>query len=182
MPFNHTSKSSKLTDKQFELIGKLLLEFSNLDYIIGILLNRLLITPEYLGLTYNDQLTVMNKITALENAIELHRHRYDYRIIPEPILNDLTELVQKVKGIKTLRNKFAHNLWSRWSDEKIFGTKLTGKLVNYKKPNRDSITITNTELNKHYEQAYELVEKASDLLDVIPKFEENIELIKKTIK
>ena len=182
MPFNHTSKYSELTDKQFELIGKLLLEFSNLDYLIGILLNRLLITPEYLGLTYNDQLTVMKKIIALENAIELHRHRYDYRIISEQTLNDLTELVEKIKGIKTLRNKFAHNLWSRWSDDKIFGTKLSGKIIDHKKPNRDSITITNSELKKHYEQAYELVEKANNLLDIIPKFEENIELIKRIIK
>lgn len=182
MPLNHTSKFSELTAKQFELVGKLLIEFSNLDYLIGVLLNRLLITPEYLGRTYNDQLNIMKKIIALENAIELHKHRYDSRIISEQILNDLTELVQNVKGIKNLRNKFAHYLWNRWSDDKIFGTKLSGKLVDYKKPNRDSITITNAELKKNYEQAYELVEKASELLDIIPRFEENIELIKKTIK
>ncbi|MDO6803928.1 hypothetical protein Q4595_15870 [Wenyingzhuangia sp. 1_MG-2023] len=182
MPINHTSKRSQLTSKQFELIGKLMVEFSNLDYLLGTLLNRLLITPQFLGLTYTDQMMATKKIIAIENAIEIHLKRYDCRIFSEDILKQSLKIIREIKGFKSLRNKFAHYCWSRWSDEKIFGTQMTGKMPNLEKTNKDSITITNSELIKQYEKSYNLVENLEKILEQIPVFEENIELMNKTIK
>jgi hypothetical protein len=53
MPINHSSKYSELTDDQYKLIGKVITEFSNLDFLLGNLLSRMLIMPEFLGRTYN---------------------------------------------------------------------------------------------------------------------------------
>ncbi len=159
-----------------------MVEFSNLDYQLGILLNRLLITPQFLGLTYTDQLMATKKIIAIENAIDIHLKRYDCRIFSKDILQESLKIIREIKGFKSLRNKFAHYCWSRWSDDKIFGTQMNGKLPNYEKPNKDSITITNSELIRQYEKSYNLVESLEKIIEQIPVFEESIKLINKTIK
>jgi len=61
MPLNHTSKYSDLTPDQFTLIGKVIIEFSNIEFMLGVILSRLLITPEFLGRTYTDQMNFAKK-------------------------------------------------------------------------------------------------------------------------
>jgi hypothetical protein len=182
MPVNHSSKYSELTDEQFSLIGKLMIEFSNIDFLLGILLSRLLFTPEFLGRTYSDQMMASKKIDGIENALDIHINRYGYKIIPKRTVEKSTELIREIKGIKNLRNKFAHYCWSRWNDNEIFGSKISGSLPNEKKPNKEDISITNAELISHYKKAYSIVERIEEIINQIPEFEENIELIKKTLK
>jgi hypothetical protein len=83
MPINHTSKYSDLTDDQYKLIGKVIIEFSNLDFLLGNLLSRMLIMPDFLGRTYNDLLTTSKIIEGIENAINIHKERYSNKLIDQ---------------------------------------------------------------------------------------------------
>jgi hypothetical protein len=42
MPLNHTSEYAELIDEQFALIGRLVIEWSNIEFLLGVLLSRLL--------------------------------------------------------------------------------------------------------------------------------------------
>lgn len=182
MPINHTSTYVELTDKQYLLIGKLVIEFSNLEFLLAKLLSRLLIIPEFLGRTYADQMTAEKIIDAIENALDVHNRRYSNKIVTERQVQDIKELMSEIRGVKTLRNKFAHYCWSRLDDNKIFGTRLSGAIPTIKKPNKYSITITNEALKKEYRKAYSAVEKLIEIIDKLPELEENKELLSKVTK
>jgi hypothetical protein len=49
MPLNHTSEYAELTNEQFALIGRLVIEWSNIEFLLGVLLSRLLFMPEFVG-------------------------------------------------------------------------------------------------------------------------------------
>jgi hypothetical protein len=83
MPLNHTSIYSELTDRHFMAIGKLAVECSNIEFLLGVLLSRLLITPEFLGRTYTDNLSVAKIQDAITNALDIHQYRYRCKIISE---------------------------------------------------------------------------------------------------
>lgn len=182
MPINHSSQFSDMTDEQYTLIGKIIVEFSNLDFLLGQLLCRLLITPEFLGRTYTDNMYVSKRISAIENALEIHDFRYSNKIVSEVSANDIKSLLRSANNIQKLRNKFSHYCWSRWDDNKIFGTKLSGKVPNIHNPNHDSITIANSELKKEYKKVYELVDAFQLLIDKIPELQEDKDLIKALFK
>jgi hypothetical protein len=176
MTINHSSKFSDLTDDQYKLIGKVIVEFSNLDFLLGTLLSRMLIMPEFLGRTYNDLLMANKLIEGIENAIDIHKERYGFRFIDQNGIQEIQELLVQIKGIKSTRNKFAHYCWSRWDDSKIFGSKLSGKLPKFNNPNADSMTITNNDLEKEYLKAYNAAEKLSSIITTLPELEENKDL------
>lgn len=171
MSIPHT-RSSQLTDEQYSIIGKLLTEFSNMDFLLGLLLNKLLITPDFIGRTYTDKMSAQNKIDAINNALVIHRDRYRGKIVNEKLIEEIINLIQDIKGSKNIRNKFAHYIWSRWTDDKIFGTQMSGQLPNLEKPNRDSLTITNKALLKQFQLANRNTEKMVEIIERLPKFEE----------
>jgi hypothetical protein len=176
MPTNHSSKFADLTDDQYKLIGKVIIEFSTLDFLLGNLLSRMLITPEFLGRTYNDLLTTNKIIVGIENAIDLHKERYNFRFIDQQTIHEIQDLLGHIKGLKSIRNKFAHYCWNRWDDSKNFGTRLSGKLPKLKNPNADSMTIKNNELEKEYRKAYTAVETLDTIIGKIPELEEDKDL------
>jgi hypothetical protein len=173
MPINHSSKYADLTDEQYQLIGKVIIEFSNLDFLLGNLLSRMLIMPEFLGRTYNDLLTTSKIVEGIENAIDIHKNRYSYKLIDQQTIQEIQNIIGQIKGLKSIRNKFAHYCWSRWDDSKIFGTKLSGRLPKPKNPDVDSMTITNDDLKREYKKAYSSVEKLESIIKNIPELEED---------
>jgi hypothetical protein len=65
MPLNHTSEYAELTNEQFALIGRLVIEWSNIEFLLGVLLSRLLFTPEFVGRVYSDEMSA----TRMERAL-----------------------------------------------------------------------------------------------------------------
>jgi hypothetical protein len=179
MPLNHSSEFADLTDDQYILIGKIIIEFSNLEFLLGNLLSRLLIMPEFLGRTYNDLLMADKLIKGIENAIEIHQKRYANQIVNKITLSEIQSLISQIKEIKSIRNKFSHYCWNRWDDSAIFGTRLSGKVPNLKKPNDDTMTITIDDLFIEYQKAYNAVEKLSLMIEKLPKLEEDKSLLSK---
>src|SRR6185437_2593540 len=144
MPLNHSSKYSELTDQQFLLLGKIMLEFSNVDFLLGQLLSRLLSTPDFLGRTYSDRLNVSNIQQAILNALRIHSERYLYRKISEPICISIKGLNTRVTALRGYRNKFAHFCWQRLDDNQIYGNKLSGNVPDEKLISKESAIVTNT--------------------------------------
>ena len=47
MPLNHTSIYAELNDENYALIGRVVVEWFNVEFLLGNLLSRLLFTPEF---------------------------------------------------------------------------------------------------------------------------------------
>lgn len=180
MPLNHTTKYSELTDQQFLLIGKVVIEFSNLDFLLGVMLTRLLLTSEFLGRTYTDHISSFKLIEAIENALDIHERRYNNQLISQNKSKEIKDILGKVKSLRKLRNKFAHYVWVRSSDEEMFGTKFSGIIPKYDRKKQqhldDSIVLKLVELQKAYEKAYQLVDDITILNSSLPFLEESVKL------
>lgn len=76
MPLNHTSQYSELTQAQYAALGKAVVEWVNVEFLLGVLLSRLLATPEFLSRTYTDSISAVRLQGAIAEAVEIHRVRY----------------------------------------------------------------------------------------------------------
>ena len=149
MPLNHESQNERLTDAQFAAIGKLVVEWSNIEFLLRLLLTRLLLTPAFPGWTFIDRLDVSRVQDAIEEAIPLHAHRYQHGILSEQVLDEISELNKRIVNLRTTRNKFAHFCWSRTTDDEIFWVNLTARLPG-KKPDKRFVALTLVEINSFY--------------------------------
>lgn len=104
MPLNHTSKYAELTDEQFALIGRLVIEWSNIEFLLGVLLSRLLFTPEFLGRVYSDEMSASRIQVAPKKALDIHRHRYGSRVVPTETLDEILQLNADIEWFHGLRN------------------------------------------------------------------------------
>jgi hypothetical protein len=68
MPLNHVSTFSDLTDEQYSAIGRVVVEWSNVEYLLSVVPSRLLRTPEYLGRTYTAGLAAVRIQTAISEV------------------------------------------------------------------------------------------------------------------
>lgn len=172
MPLNHSSQYAELTDKHFQAIGKITVEWSNIEFLLGVLLSRLLVTPEFLAQTYTDHMTGANRQEAIREACEIHRYRYGYKLINEEQINLILDLNSQVTQLRSTRNKFAHFCWSRSHDGEIFGTNLSGGIPEGKKYRRSFISYTVAELAEFHQKAYAAVDMLLELILSLPEMEE----------
>lgn len=173
MPLNHSSQYAELTDEHFQAIGKLTVEWSNIEFLLGVLLSRLLVTPEFLARTYTDQLSGAKRQDAIREACEIHRYRYGYKLISESQIKKILEINNKITPLRATRNKFAHFCWSRRSDEEIFGTNLSGGVPVGNKYKKSFVSYTISELSEFHKKAYAIVDVLSDITQNLPEMEED---------
>jgi hypothetical protein len=172
MPINHGSKFNELSDHQYTLIGKIIVEFSNVDTLLGILLTRLLLSPDFLGRTYTDQLSHNNTVAAKKNALEVHSKRYNNFFISEKKSDNIKAILQRVKDLNDTRNKFAHYNFGRFIGETIFSTKFSGKPPNEQGEKTDHVIFTDDDLLKMYNKSYEIVETLKLITESIRDIDE----------
>jgi len=167
---NHT-KYSDLTSEQYELLGKAFVEWSNIEFLLGVLLSRLLFTPEFLGRTYSDEMTAVGLESAIRNALEIHRNRYRSSVISSELDERIMQLMATAATCRVRRNRFAHFSWMRRNDGEIFGAKMSGRLPS---PNRngESVIVSLEELKDNHVTAHRLVDDLRSLLGQLPKIEE----------
>jgi len=172
VPLNHTSKYSELTESQYAAIGRAVVEWANVEMLLGVLLSRLLATPEFLGRTYTDSISAMRLQNAINEAIDIHRIRYSHRIVPEQVLLEIAQINARVSTLRGIRNKIAHFCWVRSHDEEVFGISFRGGVPSPKKERRDNAVITSQELANLNAEAYSLVEQLMKLVEKIPEVTE----------
>lgn len=172
MPLNHSSQYSELTDRHFQAIGMLTVEWSNIEYLLGVLLSRLLITPEFLARTYTDHMSGAKRQDAIKEACEIHRCRYDYKLIDESKIKRILEINIQVIELRSARNKFAHFCWSRVNDSEIFGTNLSGGIPDGKKYRRGFVSYSLSDLSEFHRKAYEVVDVLLGVTQTLPELRE----------
>jgi hypothetical protein len=173
MPLNHTSQYAELTDEHFTAIGKIVVEWSNIEFLLGVLLSRLLVTPEFLARSYTDHMSAVKLQNAIKESVEIHKQRYGYKLVEESELDQILSLNNRVTTLRSTRNKFAHFCWSRSTDDEIFGTNLSGGVPSNKKHKKSYITFTVAELSSFHKEAYKLVDELSSLVQSLPAMEED---------
>lgn len=176
---NHSSKYTELTDEQFLIIGKIVVEFSNMEFLLGVVASRLLITPEFLGRSYSNKLSASALHEVIMNALDIHSRRYDFKIISSGQVDDIRKVVKRISQIRVLRNAFAHYCWTRHTDTEIFGTKLSSTIPKDSNLNKFCKKISNEELIQTYTEAYSIVEDLTNLIQELPELEEDEEILKK---
>lgn len=176
MPLNHTSQFAELTDNQFLLIGKLAVEFSNIEFLLSAVLSRLLITPSFLSRTYTERMNVSALTEKIKNALDIHERRYDNTIIPIDLCELIKKQLSEIEKVRQIRNKFAHYCWCRYSDEEISGTGFLGKQAKFDKPDEGAIVISNVRIEDIYKTSYKIVEELDKIIEALPELLEDKEL------
>lgn len=173
MSLNHMSVYSELTDEHCKLIGKIVVEWANIEFLLGLLLSRLLVTPEFLARSYTDRLNAFRIQEAIEEGIEIHRKRFGGQIISNKKLDLISGLNKKVSELRGKRNKFAHFCWCREADHKIFGIKFSAGLPDSEKHKKSCVTYTTSDLSSFYNEMYELVESLQLMVGKLPQMTED---------
>lgn len=168
MPLNHSSKYAQLTKGQFEIIGRIVIEFSNIDFYLKIMLTKMLLTEDFLGRTYTERLQNNSIVELIKNAMDLHQYRFNYKIISEETINEIRNILPSISDVREKRNKFAHYCWSKVDDDTIFGTKLSSKQRKINIRDNSCIKISTEELNILYTKSYDLVESIERIIKKLP--------------
>jgi hypothetical protein len=172
MPLSHTSKFAALTDSQCTAIGRVVVEWSNVEYLLSVLLSRLLRTPEFLGRTYAQGLSAVRLQEAISEAVAIHRYRYGARIVSKAALTQIEAINAKVSALRAERNKLSHFCWCRTSDEEVFGTNFPGGIAGGKSHRRGNKVLRLSELKSLYASAHALTEELMQITSALPVVDE----------
>ncbi|MEK0361589.1 hypothetical protein [Pseudomonas sp. CBC3] len=172
MPLNHSSQYAELTDEHLRAIGKLTVEWSNIEFLLGELLSRLLVTPVFLARTYTDHMSGARRQEAIREACEIHRYRYGYKLVNEAQIKQIQAINNQITPLRSTRNKFAHFCWSRSNDQEIFGINSSGGIPEGNKHRKSFVSFTVTELAEFHKKAYAIADLLSDVIQKLPEMEE----------
>lgn len=169
----NNSEYSELTDRQFQLIGRLIIEFSNLETLLLILLNNLLLSVNNLKGVHFGQSTTHHLITEIEATLVINSYQYKYEIIPLDLSKRISEKISEIKNIKTIRNKLTHYSWKKYEDNKIIGVRQTSDIPSIKKPKVDTFVLSENKLENE-------VIRIQCLAENIENFLKELNFLKKT--
>jgi hypothetical protein len=182
MSLNHTSEFSDLTESQYTALGKLVVEWANIEFLLGVILGRLLVTPDFHARTFTDSMSAAKIQDAISEALEIHQKRYRYKLISKKTIDQLIKINKEIITLRANRNKIAHFCWSRDSNDSIWGTNFSGGMPSAKKENKDHKHFSVAELQIINKQAFELVDELERIIESLPKFEEDKLLIALSLK
>lgn len=174
MPLNHTSSYAELTSEQYAAIGRLVVEWSNIEYQLSVLLSRLLRTPEYLGRTYSAGLSAARIQEAIDEAIDVHRTRYGCQLVTELDLQAIESTNHRITALRAQRNKISHFCWCRSDDDRVFGTSFRGGVPSKQWERRNSATLSLSELEGLYVEARELSTEIMRVTSIVAAVDERI--------
>lgn len=169
---NHSSPYAELTDEHFRAIGRLVVEWSNAEYLLAVVLGRLLFLPESVSRVYSGRMSAAVIEDAIDEAIKMHKSRYACRLVPEALLDEIKKTTECVRHLRSLRNKFAHFCWMRNTDDAIFGTNFRWDGPRRDRPAKGVLTLRISELDGLYDEAYSVAEKLLGIVERLPQFDE----------
>ncbi|MFA6016211.1 MAG: hypothetical protein WC742_14220 [Gallionellaceae bacterium] len=104
MPLNHSSQYAELTEEQYAALGKAVVEWANIEELLGAIIGRLLATPDFLARSFTDSMSAVRAQSILTQAIEIHIVRYPVRVsyatdaLGGPDFHGATEFNEKMNG------------------------------------------------------------------------------------
>jgi hypothetical protein len=110
---------AKPNDAQLLAIGKVCATWAVLERIVGMLISRLCMAPEYPTLAILRELSANNQIKALRILIPLHKERYARMMTNEDFIIDLMKMPARLQTLKDKRNEIAHTVWHKWNETEM---------------------------------------------------------------
>jgi len=172
MPFSHSSPYAQITLQQQAFIGRFVTEWASTEFYLGLLLGRLLGTPEYLARTYTDFLGASQMQQAISQALDIHHYRYVDRLVQDSLSKEISTLNRKIDQLRSLRNKFAHYCWARSSDEVMFGTPLSGASPETRRGRSSHIEIKVAEIDSAHDDLFAINSRLEEIVLSIPEVPE----------
>jgi hypothetical protein len=173
MPMNHSSSYADLTAEQAELIGRFVVEWPNIEFLLSDILGRLLMPPDFVSRVFTDSINAFGLQQALDKAIRIHTDRYCFAVISEPVLGRLSKMLGAVDELRGMCNRFLHFCWTRSTDEAIFGSGFSGYLPSDKRYRGDVRTLSVSEIRAAHKKAWDLVEDLSAFILAVPQTTED---------
>lgn len=174
MPIAHLLKVASLTEKQLILIGKITVEWSNIESLQKQLLTRLLLSPDFIGRVYTDRISAAGITIAIKQALEIHQYRYQSKILGRTLEQKILHTLNRIDKSRAQRNRIAHFCWSRRSDTEIFGMSFSSGLPGTKKHEKSICLVSNTKLEALYNESYLLVDLLRKLLEHVAEVNEQV--------
>lgn len=155
MPLNHQNQYTQLTEAHFQAIGKIVVEWSNIEYLLGFILRRLSFN-DFLGRSFIERMNASQVSGAINDALDIHLNRYSGAIVDKQVLLDIKETKGEIENLRKIRNKISHLCWMRSDDETIFGAKLSEEAHH---DDKNSFKISLQELDEYYQSIHTIVER-----------------------
>jgi hypothetical protein len=111
----------RLTPEQTQAIGRVTVTWSILERVLGLLLSRLALAPEYPSLALTKDLGLDNQIKALKILVSLHTERYQGTLVTPGLDAVILNMAKEFARLKDKRNIIVHTAWFRTGQDGMSG-------------------------------------------------------------
>ena len=111
----------RLNDEQLRAIGRVATTWSVLERVLGILLSRLVMAPEFPAAAITKDLSLDNQIKAIKTLLSLHLERYHQTVVTPGVEQIIANMIPDFFQLKEKRNVLTHTVWFRMGSDEISG-------------------------------------------------------------
>jgi hypothetical protein len=158
------------TPTQYALLGEAVVDWSIIDLLVESLLARLARAPDFPMLAVTKRLGADARNAALQALAEMHEQRYGGQVLPAQAVAKVALIRKRLEALKPFRNRVAHWIWMRQTDDTLFGTPMVGRVP--KRGRDDGVVMTNAELRAHLDELPPLAELIEVVLKDLPEVDE----------
>ncbi|MCR5880194.1 hypothetical protein [Phenylobacterium sp. J367] len=158
------------TPTQYALLGEAVVDWSIIDLLVESLLARLVRAPDFPMLAITKRLGADARNAALQALAEMHEQRYGGRALPSEAVAKVALIRKRLEALKPFRNRVAHWIWMRQSDDALFGTPMVGRVP--KRGRDEGMVMTNAELRAHLDELPSLAALIEAALQAPPEVDE----------
>lgn len=162
---------SRPTTAQYALLGEAVVDWSIVDLLVESLIARLARAPDFPMLAVTKRLGAEARNGALQALAEMHEQRYGGRVLASEAVANVADIRRQLQSLKPFRNRVAHWIWMRQTDDKLFGTPMLGR--GPKDGRDDGVVMTNAELREHLDQLPPLASLIEATLSALPEIDED---------
>jgi hypothetical protein len=147
------------TIEHLQAIGAVAFAWSVLERVLGILLARLALAPEYPTLALTKQLSAVDQIRVLRTLIPLWRERYLGALANDALIEDIAKFPAQLEKLKDERNVIVHTVWIKKNSETVSAMRA--------KPVTEASSAINPPVDKTISQMNQLAIDIQSLADRI---------------
>ena len=165
---------SRPTKGQHEILGRIATSFSVLERILGMMLARLSLAPDYPTMALTKDLSLDNQLKAVKILLDLHGQRYAEKIMTKALRDEMASIPSKIATLKDERNVAIHTVWLKTigaAGESVRA--LAHKPMSSAKSSANPpAEKTNTELNDLADRIQKLADDLFVLVQMLPAVDE----------
>lgn len=109
----------RLTDRQYAAIGRVAVLWSEAEWALERILERLVLAPSLLGYVLTEKLGPDNRIAAIRSLINVHKIKYHSKLISEELLLAIRGYLPSLARMKRDRNHIVHSVWANAGEDHL---------------------------------------------------------------